>query len=458
MSFTQWQSFYNQLENDIKSNKYTFYEVMSLNKVGPAIKQRFPNLISFITNHFKDLIDCAFSKNENDVVNVQSLAILLENDHIRAKLSKNPEFINYIIQKIGSDSVNDDNLLMVLKGVIDLSNGLVLNDVKEPEKFIKMLIMRIDKIHYYEFLIKLFNDPIFGFIKYWLDCLKADIYLYEMIEFQEIFMRRAFVLLSYFIKYIQHNKNNLNRILDEKKISEILEIVLNAPTSELANSGFNYILSLTKSFNSEEIEPIMPFLEDKLSEFISYIKKDKRFFEDKKYVLGIISFLIEKKDDIDNDVFDFIFEVFNMFINSYTNSFLHLSFLELFKVLYKFESSFCLFITKNDIMNILLDKLNDRYKINACYWGQINEMVSLINDLIQKGKLKTSDRWEKYINGDFAQRKAILEEKNEESTKLILNNINNIFSFHYEEEEDLSSDSSDLESEEDSNENSDEKD
>ena len=106
MSFTQWQTFYKQLENDIKSNKYTFSEVMSLDKINPAIKQRFPNLISFILSHYKELIDSAVSKEDNDIVNAQSLSILLENDHIKAMLSKNQDSINYLIQKIGSNSVN----------------------------------------------------------------------------------------------------------------------------------------------------------------------------------------------------------------------------------------------------------------------------------------------------------------------------------------------------------------
>ena len=255
MSFTQWQTFYKQLENDIKSNKYTFSEVMSLDKINPAIKQRFPNLISFILSHYKELIDSAVSKEDNDIVNAQSLSILLENDHIKAMLSKNQDSINYLIQKIGSNSVNESHLLMILKGIIELSNGIILSDIQEPAKFLKMIIGKIDNIHYYDFLVRLFNDPIFGYIKNWLDCLKADVYLYELIGYPEIFMRRAFVLLSYFIKYIKHSKSNLDRIFNEKKISEIIDIILNAPTMELANSGLNYILLLSKSFTFEEITP-----------------------------------------------------------------------------------------------------------------------------------------------------------------------------------------------------------
>lgn len=450
MSFTQWQTFYKQLENDIKSNKYTFSEVMSLDKINPAIKQRFPNLISFILSHYKELIDSAVSKEDNDIVNAQSLSILLENDHIKAMLSKNQDSINYLIQKIGSNSVNESHLLMILKGIIELSNGIILSDIQEPAKFLKMIIGKIDNIHYFDFLVRLFNDPIFGYIKNWLDCLKADVYLYELIGYPEIFMRRAFVLLSYFIKYIKHSKSNLDRIFNEKKISEIIDIILNAPTMELANSGLNYILLLSKSFTFEEIEPLIPILEDKLSDFILYIKKDDKFFEDKKYLMGIITFIIGTKDEIDNDVYDFIVYFFNKFINTYTNSFLHLSFFELFKVLYKFETSFCLFISKNDIMNVLLDKLDNRYKINACFWGQINGMISYINVLVKKGKLETTERWTKYIDGVFAQRNAIIEKKDEEATKLISDNIICYLPFKCDaEEEEESSSSSDLESEDD---------
>ena len=155
-------------------------------------------------------------------------------------------------------------------------------------------------------------------------------------------------------------------------------------------------------------------------------------------------------EEIDNDVYDFIVYFFNKFINTYTNSFLHLSFFELFKVLYKFETSFCLFISKNDIMNVLLDKLDNRYKINACFWGQINGMISYINVLVKKGKLETTERWTKYIDGVFAQRNAIIEKKDEEATKLISDNIICYLPFKCDaEEEEESSSSSDLESEDD---------
>lgn len=410
MSFKTQSLFVKQIENEIEDNKLSLEDILSKVNLSIILNQKLPKLTNFLILHVRDIIEYSFVKDTDELIKSNSYSILSDFQPVRNLISKDPNLINLLFNNFLNGTENMIPLINLLRRIIEVSNALALHKVDQSSLFFQNLLNNMNKIYIREFLDFLFSYPNLAPFRKWFYDLKAEDLLYQKINKDEsgIVQEKVLTLLSKYVLMVDKDSIVLQKLASKEIISYILQLGLNSTKISLSCEAFKYIFLLNQSISeSEKLKTnfldIQSLLIDNCENLCIYVQHDHKFFNDKRYSIELIILALSFKKKVSKFIINFLNFLLNLFTRLKTNTFLHTSFLKLFKVLSSYNIEFINFVNSSKIMNLIPSLIDQKEVLCSSYWGHIYEMTIILVKLLKENQdeLECYDEWKSYCESTF---------------------------------------------------------
>ena len=448
MSWANKASSLRKVEMLIQNKTMTFEQLIKEDSFLNGLNQNSIIITDFVILNLKKLIEMVVGKikiPEETNSRVLTMALLCHNSKIDLSLTRKPEYINFIIDLIDIN-INLSKLFRILQDIIENSNGEVLFLISKSKLFYEKLISLIHDSSTYQFLIYLFNRRSSETIR-WLLNISIETLLIENLYNEEKIIVKSLQLLLQILNNTETNKLIL-KISNILNFKIIFNVGIDSPTIQISDLSFkilyNILLKCSNDKNNNEIsefDQIMDFLELNYNKICYLIKKDEEFYNDKKSACQLLQLLMTSLSEFNEDLLNTINFLWELFKKFKTNSFLHLSFLNLFVIILnnlKYEDFIIKFIEdlikefKNTLSSNKGFLIEISYKINEKIKKNIsNEWNNFINNII----LPLKEKWNKNYGGNLPKENENLIIKHEDSFEFLTNQLISILNEEEEEEE-----------------------
>lgn len=416
MFYNERSKFYNQIELLIEKSGIEFDELLSINDIQSAINQRLPNLKNYIIHHVSDLLNHSFSFEYDENVRNLCLSIIINSSDVKSEICKDKNLINCLINYFENEFIGKDNFYILLQNLIANFGCTFLKNLPSGKKFLEMIIKDIHFLSCYEFLIYIFYWDYDDLILKWLMKNDIDLILYSQLKKQSIEACRSMNLLVILLLDERESSFKIKKLSNIDIIKEILELALSSTMNEFSESAFNYIILISNQCDDTDEEgkesvfdQIINIITDNFQELCNYVQKDHSFQGNKKYAIELITTIISVQDEVNPFTFYFADFLFHLFLELKTNSFLHSSYFTFFQA-FSNAKNFLNYINKYKYIESLVKVLNDKDKIVASFWGHINQIIEIINNLIIQKRITIKEEWINVIQKELKIKESILSQ------------------------------------------------
>lgn len=414
MFYNERSKFYEQIELLIDKSEIKFDDLLSIDGIQSAINQRLPNLKNYIVQHIPELLNHGFSPEHNEDIRNTCLSIIVDSTDVKNAICKNTNHINCILNFFERGFIEKNNFYIIMQNLVSNSGHIFFKGLPDGKKFLQLVIQDIRLLSCYEFLIYIFYWDYDDLILNWLLENDIDLILYSLLKMQNIDSCRAMNLLVILLLDEREDISKINKLSNIKVIEEILELALSSTMHEFSESAFNYIILLTNKCDDTDedghesvFDQIINIITNNFQQLCNYVQKDHTFQGNKKYAIELITTIISVQDEVSPLVFYFADFLFHLFLELKTNSFLHSSYFTFFQA-FSNAKNFINYINKYKYVESLIKVILDKERITASFWGQITQILEIINNLIIHNQIDTKEEWTNIIQSELKYKQSII--------------------------------------------------
>lgn len=406
MSYVQILAFRQEIEHLALNQQLTLQYLFQNPKTCIIAQQGADNLTTFLINNIHPLIEFAIGENKSlnsDELNTCLKFLICSSPKFSENLSRRGEVINHIISLMFNQQNADIyfiNSIHIIIFMIKISQGYILDSISDRTFFLNQ-VLTLNSSPFFEDLL----DAIIR-SKYFFNWL-LQIDIPQLIGSilanpdMEIFFDKTIRFLEIILKTFK-NEIGIIQTLEKAVYESLINIGVHC-LNHRALHCLNFIIQTEENSRDDSLLfEIIQFSFTKIEFYIQilnnsiYDQMEPNFFQSLQFeVLKNLTFLlhfIEFSPDQIGCFFELASDLWHRFFDQPTNSFLHNSFVSLFKSLMKFPTIFSTFLTANNFMVIIPEICE--HKPPASYFGQLIELANLINGYIKNdSKIIPDKNW-----------------------------------------------------------------
>ena len=332
----------------LNNPKTTLSDIVHAPNVTKSIQNKQMNLIDFLNNHWKELIDSSLNLSNTLTPQEQyyyDVVLRAYASKFSIKCCKDDYFMQKFEEKFNDPAVSERTLICLGEtylSIIKTEENEALEILGNNPEFYTSLLNKLQYNSIFE-IVRLITIQDSYTVSTFFDKIEISKLLYKFI--QENKSTRAVVLLGLVCNITQNSiPDYLQYISKKKRLNYLLTLSLETTDLNLANQLFKFFGSLlnqidfaesssldsTSSDYDECIPQLLDFFDSKYDSLAQYSMSNKPFTECKGSCIHItarILPLLKESSDATTHLLDYLFE---LTLNNPTNSMIHNSFLTFF--------------------------------------------------------------------------------------------------------------------------------
>lgn len=377
--------YFQELNNILQDSNPSVSDILMVENFRGAFRKGIPELHHFIFYHISEFVDYAFKlpeKESSSVIQSNALFILTtQNLPFTVQLTTNRTFLLKLMSYLKDPQTSQDytltTLCAIFEFIISSTNGLIFIHLPEKDQFISRLVQYISNNAVYNFLQFLATSQN-QVVNDYLTNSQASLVIFSSVNLTANTPESIEINNRLFQLLVNITQNlRTNSISNELVTQSASEKILSYSFKFHSTHGFHFLYYAWILFRSKNISIALPnIIKNHLSHFSTFFQHHESEFNScQNAALLLLTQFIKIKKFLNDQVIQIANDLFNVYFENPFNSFFHLLFYNLIKVMIRLNPQI---IGAIPLREKIGESFSNRNSITASYWGNLHSLSTLI--------------------------------------------------------------------------------
>lgn len=397
---------YEQISKDMSSLLFnpqtTFEEVVGNANVQLAFRKQHMQLIQFLIQKIEKIVNTAVGIEKSDIKNGQEICFFFlttPSPTFTSLLTTNRTFLNCLNNAINIAETIGTGAVTIICSILDFhiqsSNGFIFIHFPEKELLFAKLVKFIKNSSAFSLLHTMTYNSNQVLLDY-LQSTNASKVLFNQLGDDDFTNASILKILLNMASTRVPGSALVFSITTLDNIKKFLEIAIDRKFPKTSLAALNLLFKLSRYFNdysSDDSEvDIVDYLQKQIPLLCKFVEESEDFTPSKQICVVLMIRLIMSSREVDDCILHLFGYLFDQFFLLKKNSFLHCTFLLLFKSILDRCPQI---IVDYKMRERIIEASQEKNAILASYWGHVHQIVGII--LGRKNEIPNNDQWNEYV-------------------------------------------------------------